>query len=236
MCIIQVHCDFQYLAFSSNVWFLPVWTSFEANAYSCERSDYVHQAQPAHGPCWSASLSTGESNSSSSGSTATVTVKHSFSFRSVTRCSRLCFLHVRGTVGLRTHLFWYMCGSACTANSCHGPINLDPDEGSKKWVKIQLSELLRLHHLRPCVYRWGCDLGSCLPCDKGHLWYSFCIPPATSGVTVTSLNLSSSTKEWGQNGGRRRLWRGPGAYESFGGKVTTLRKQSMVSALSLAFY
>lgn len=30
-------------------------------------------------------------------------------------------------------------------------------------------------------------------------WYSPCIPPAPSRMVVTSLNLSLSTKEWGQN-------------------------------------
>lgn len=110
------------------------------------------------GPCWPASLSTQDLDRSSLDSTGTVIVKYSLLFNV---CIRPCFPPVRGTVGLKAWLFCCIRGLACMARSCHGPIDLHHKSTPKRGWRF--SELFRLYSLKPCVYRWGYDLSSCLP-------------------------------------------------------------------------
>lgn len=115
-------------------------------------------------PCWSASFSTGELESSRLGTPGPIIV--CIIFQCVIRCSGLCFLHETVTVELKTDLFWHMCGSACTANSCHGLLDLY-HERTPKWA-WRFSSQNYWGCTTSCAHRWGCDLSSWFLCSWVH--------------------------------------------------------------------
>ena len=131
------------------------------------------------GPCWSASLSTGQLDRSSSGSTGTIVFKYNILFKCASRCSRLCFLHMRGTVGLKADLFWYTCGLAGTASSCHGLIDLHHESIPKRgWTFNSQSY-------------WGCTTSNHVFIDGDIIWapvfHVTKITCTTSGMASASL-------------------------------------------------
>lgn len=109
--------------------------------------------------------------------------------------------HERNT-GEKAGLFCPMDGFTGRTSSCHGLIGSHHESSSKKGWRF---------NPQSC---WGCTTSShvfmagdviralvfCVTQINLHnLWYSPRIPPVTSGMVLTSLNVSLSTKEWGQN-------------------------------------